>query len=167
MKFNYFLDRSKAPPTLPEEKLYVHEYNEFTLRLPEDWKQSITADERTLNWYSAKEKAGIAVTIDFDEVPERRWATAAEINLNGRHHVLATANEGLVTVTSREVKPCSGCGGLELVYAANTSETSYLYLGYVTSRKTFNITLTSIAGNSAVIDHYLKARPKWLRVYLP
>ncbi|MFX7090688.1 hypothetical protein ABTH94_21460, partial [Acinetobacter baumannii] len=72
-------------PPRPEEKLYPYDYNEFMLGLPEDWRQIPTAEERTLTWYSEKERAGIPVSVDFYEVPESKWAAVAEVNLNSRH----------------------------------------------------------------------------------
>lgn len=167
MKFSYSFSLPSAAPSQPEEKLYPYDYNEFMLSLPGDWKQVPTAEERTLNWYSEQEQASITVSVDFYEVPEDKWAAVAEVNLDGRHRALEHASVGPVSVISRSVKPYSGGGGLELSFAAQTSETTYLYLGYVTSRKVFNFTLTSGAGKTAAVDLYNKTMQKRLRVKVP
>lgn len=167
MKFSYSFSMPSAASAQPEEKLHPYEYNEFLLSLPEDWKQVPTAEERTFNWHSEKEKAGITVSADFYEVPESKWAALAEVNLDSRHKAFSAVSDEPVTVMSRSVKPYSGGGGLELSYAAHASGTTYLYLGYVTSRKVFNFTLTSGAGRVAAIDLYNKTMQKRLRVKVP
>lgn len=167
MKFSYSFNLSPAAPPRPEEKLYPYDYNEFMLGLPEDWRQIPTAEERTLNWYSEKEQAGITVSVDFYEVPQSKWTAVAEVNLNSRHQAFENTAAEPVTVVSRSVKPYSGGGGLELSYVAHSDKTTYLYLGYVTSRKLFNFTLTSGAPTAAAVDLYNETMQKRLRVKIP
>lgn len=165
MKFNYSF--SLTSPTPPVEKLHPYDYNEFSLSLPGDWRQLPSAEEGTFNWYSEKAQAGITVSADFYEVPEEKWGALGEVNLESRHRALESSAVGAVSVISRSIRPYSGGGGLELSYAAETSETTYLYLGYVTSRKVFNFTLTSAAGRAAAIALYNETMQRRLRVKVP
>lgn len=167
MKFSYSFNLSSTAPAVREETLYPYDYNEFVLSLPEDWKQIPTAEERTLTWQSDKEKAGITVSADFYKVPESKWATLAEVNLDSRQQAFASVSDESVTVVSRTVKPYSGGGGLELSFVAHASGVTYMYLGYVTSRKVFNFTLTSGADKRAAIDLYNKTMQARLRVKIP
>lgn len=168
MKFSYsFSLTPAAPPTPPAEKLHRYDYNEFSLSLPEDWRQDLNPEERTFTWHSAKARASITVSADFYEVPEEKWHEVAEVSLNSRHHVLESSTPGPVSVIARSIRPYSGGGGLELSYAAETPEVTYLYLGYVTSRKVFNFTLTSKAGKVAAITLYNETMQNRLRVKVP
>lgn len=165
MKFNYSF--SLTSPTPPEEKLHPYDYNEFSLSLPGDWRQVPNAEERTFNWHSERDQAGITISADFYEVPEEKWNAVAEMNLESRHRALESISGGPVNVIARSIRPYSGGGGLELSYVAETPETMYLYLGYVTSRKVFNFTLTSAAGKAAACTLYNETMQKRLRVKVP
>jgi hypothetical protein len=165
MKFNYSF--SLTSPTPPVEKLHTYDYNEFSLSLPGDWRQVPNAEENTLNWYSEKAQAGIVVSADFYEVPEEKWTALAEVSLESRHCALESNAAGPVNVIARSIRPYSGGGGLELSYAAETPKTTYLYLGYITSRKVFHFTLTSAAGKAAAIRLYDETMQKRLRVKVP
>lgn len=167
MIFSYSFNLSSPAPAVREETLYPYDYNEFMLSLPEDWKQIPIAEDRTLTWKSDKEKAGITVSVDFYEVPESKWAGLAGVNLDSRQRAFASVSDEPVTVVSRTVKPYSGGGGLELSFVAHASGTTYMYLGYVTSRKVFNFTLTSGADKRAAIDLFNKTMQGWLRVKIP
>jgi len=167
MKFSYSFNLSPAAPPPPSEKLFPYDYNEFLLSLPEDWKQVPTTEERTFNWLSEKEQAHISISVDFYEVPQSKWAAFAEVNLSSRQKGFETASGGDVTVISRTVKPYSGGGGLELSYAAHDAKMTYLYLGYVTSRKAFNFTLTYGADTAAAVALYNKTLQQRLRVKIP
>lgn len=167
MKFSYSFNLPSPAPPVREETLHPYDCNEFILSLPEDWKQIATADEKTLTWQSDKDKAGIIVSADFYEVTESKRAALAEVNLDSRQRAFASVSNGPVTGVSRTVKPYSGGGGLELSFVANASGTTYMYLGYVTSRKIFNFTLTSGADKRAAIDLYNKTMQARLRVKIP
>lgn len=165
MKFNYSF--SLTSPTPPVEKLHPYNYSEFSLSLPEDWRQVPNAEESTLNWYSDKAQAAITISADFYEVPEEQWNALGEVNLESRHRALQSTTAGPVSVIARSIRPYSGGGGLELSYAAETLETTYLYLGYVTARKVFHFTLTSEGGKAAAIALYDETMQKRLRVKVP
>jgi hypothetical protein len=167
MKFSYSFSIPSATPLPPVEKLYPFDYNEFTLSLTEDWRLIPTVEERTFNWYSEKEKAGITVSADFYEVPENKWAAFAEVNLNSRHKAFEGIADEALTVINRSIAPYSGGGGLELSYVAHDAKTTYLYLGYVTSRKIFNFTLTYGTDRMAAIALYNKTMQERLRVKIP
>ena len=167
MKVSYSFSLSPPAPPKPAEQLYPYEYNEFLLSLPEDWKQFPTPEERTFNWYSEKIQAGITVSADFFEVPEAKWSAFAQVNLDSRNQAFEKLTQGPATVVNRSVRPYSGGGGLELSYVAHDSRTTYLYLGYVTSRKIFNFTLTCGPDRIAAVDLYNKIMQKWLRVKVP
>jgi hypothetical protein len=167
MKFNYSIKLPAAVSEPQPEQLHPYDYNEFSLSLPADWKQLPTGADRTFNWYSDKAGAGITVSADFYEVPEAKWAAVAEVNLNGRHRAFEDVSDGSVNVVQRSVKPYSGGGGLELSYVAHDSRTTYLYLGYVTSRKVFNFTLTCGADKAAAVALYNRTMADRLRVTIP
>lgn len=167
MKFSYSFNLSTPAPAGREETLYPYEYNEFMLSLPKDWKQIPTDEERTLTWQSDKERAGITVSADFYEVPESKWASLAEVNLDGRQRAFESVSDEPVTVVNRTIEPYSGGGGLELSFVAHASGMTYMYLGYITPRKLFNFTLTSGADKRAAIDLYNKTLQARLRVKIP
>lgn len=167
MKLSYSFNLSPPAAAPHPEKLYPYEYNEFLLSLPDEWKQIPTQEERTFNWYSEKDQAGITVSADFFEVPEAKWAAFAQINLDSRNKAFEEIADGPVTVVSRSVQPYSGGGGLELSYVAHDSRSTYMYLGYVTSRKIFNFTLTCGPDKTAAIDLYNKTMQERLRVKIP
>lgn len=167
MKFSYSFSLAPPAPPQAQERLHLYEYNEFLLSLTEDWTQLPTPEERTFNWYSEKIQAGITVSADFFEVPEAKWSAFAEVNLDSRNQAFGKVAQGPVTVIQRSVKPYSGGGGLEQSFVAHDSATTYLYLGYVTSRKIFNFTLTCGPDRAAAFDLYNKIMQKWLRVKVP
>ena len=74
---------------------------------------------------------------------------------------------GKVMVLQRSVKPYSGGDGLEMAYAAQIPGHTYLYLGYVTTRKVFNFGLTCGQDKFAAADLYNKFLQGRLRVKLP
>lgn len=167
MKFSYSFNMSPPAAPPPPEKLYDYDYNEFLLSLPEDWKQLPTSEERTFNWYSNEQQAGITISADFLEVPETKWEIAAQVNLDARNQAFEQVADGPVTVVQRSVQPYSGGGGVELSYVAHDSRTTYLYLGYVTSRKVFNFTLTCGPDKTAAIHLYNKVMQGRLKVKVP
>lgn len=167
MKFSYSFSLPTAASPAPAEKLHSYDYNEFLLSLSADWRQVPNPRERTLSWYSDKIKAEITVSADFYEVPESKWANVAEVTLDARHKALLEACGDTLTVVSRSAKPYSGGGGLEISYAAHTDDMIHLYLGYITSRKVFNFSLTGGANKATLIELYNKLMQSQLRVKIP
>ena len=167
MKFSYSFSLPTAASPATAEKLHSYDYNEFLLSLSADWRQVPNPRERTLSWYSDKLKAEITVSVDFYEVPESKWANLAEVTLDARHKALVEACGDALTVVSRSAKPYSGGGGLEISYAAHTDDMTHLYLGYATSRKVFNFSLTGGANSAALIEFYNKLMQSQLRVKVP
>ncbi|MET3518167.1 hypothetical protein ABIC63_005977 [Pseudacidovorax sp. 1753] len=167
MKFSYSfsLPAPTAQPT--PEQLHPYDYNEFVLSLSADWRQVPISRERTLRWCSDKLKAEIIVSVDFYELPESKWAKVAEVTLESRHKALAEASGDALTVVSRSAKPYSGGGGLEISYAAHTGDMTHIYLGYVTSRKVFNFSLTGGANKAALVELYNRLMERQLRVKVP
>lgn len=107
------------------------------------------------------------VSVDFYEAPASKWAATAEVSLNSRQKALAEVCDSSLTVIGRSAKPYSGGGGLELSYAAHTDDTTHIYLGYVTSRKVFNFSLTGGASRGALIQLYNRIVQGQLRVKVP
>lgn len=167
MKQSYSFSLSHAPATQFVEELFPYDYGEFVLSLSKDWRQIATADERTLTWRSDRHSAEILVSADFVEVPESKWAVMADAALNSRHKVLAEVLDQSLTVFNRSAKPYSGGGGLELSYAAHSNDTIHLYLGYVTSRKIFNFSLTGGTNRQEIIQLFDRIMERQLRVTVP
>lgn len=167
MKFSYSFSLPTAASPATAEKLHSYDYNEFLLSLSADWRQVPNPRERTLSWYSDKLEAEITVSVDFYEVPESKWANVAEVTLDARHKALVEACGDALAVINRSAKPYSGGGGLEISYAAHTGDMTHLYLGYVTSRKVFNFSLTGGANSAALIEFYNKLMQSQLRVKVP
>lgn len=167
MKFSYSFGISPPAPPGPQEQLHTYAYNEFVLSLTEDWKQLPTPEERTFNWYSEEIRAGITVSAVFFEVPQAKWSAFAEVNLDSRKQAFEKVAQGPVMLVQRSVKPYSGGGSLEQSFVAHDSATTYLYLGYVTSRKVFNFTLTCGPDRVDAVNLYNKIMQRWLRVKVP
>jgi hypothetical protein len=148
-------------------KLIEYAYNEFLLELPEHWKQHPSEDANAFNWHSETERASITLSADFYQVPDSKAHALAEFCLEGRHDAMEALAAGQVTVLHRNIKPHSGGIGLEFSYAAQIPEHTYIYLGYVTSRKVFNFGLTCGPDRSAAADLFNQIVGKGLRVLLP
>ncbi|WP_211440823.1 hypothetical protein [Collimonas humicola] len=169
MKFSYSFSITPPAPPLkkPPEKLAEYSYNEFLLDLPEHWQQIATADGNMLNWQSDVVGAAITVSCDFYEIPDEKSLKLAEVCLKARHEAMEVRAPGQVTVLSRSIKPYSGGSGLEMSYSAQIPGSTYLYLGYVTSRKVFNFSLTYGPDKVAAADLYNLIMTERLRVKIP
>jgi hypothetical protein len=169
MKISYSFNlQPPAPaPTKPPENLAEYSYNEFFLDLPEHWRQYPNPEDNTLNWHSPVENASITISADFYQVPDEKALEFADVCLNARHEAMERLAPGKVEVLQRSAKPYSGGGGLELAYAAHLPEHTYLYLGYVTSRKVFSFGLTCGPDKYAAADLFNKFMKGRLRVKLP
>ncbi len=167
MKISYSFNLSPQAPAKLPEKLVEYSYNEFFLDLPEHWQLFPTSEDRTLNWHSPVENASVTISVDFYEVPADKALKVAEVCVEGRNGAMEALAPGKVTVLQRSVKPYSGGDGLEMVYAAQIPEHTYLYLGYVTARKVFNFGLTCGPDKVAAADLYNKFMQGRLRVKLP
>jgi hypothetical protein len=169
LKLNYSFSLTASAPVTPQpaEKLVEYSYNEFLLDLPEHWRQYPTPEDNTFNWHSEVENAGITLSADFYQVPDQKAYELAEVCLKARHDAMEALAPGQVTVLSRSIKPHSQGIGLELSYSAQIPEHTYIYLGYVTSRKIFNFGLTSGPDKFAAADLFNKTVRERLRVMLP
>lgn len=169
MKFSYSfkITPPPQPPKKSPEKLVEYSYSEFLLDLPEHWQQVAASDGTTLNWQSDVDGAAITVSCDFYEVPNEKFSRLAEVCLHARHEAMEARAPGQVTVLSRSIKPYSGGGGLEMSYSAQIPGNTYLYLGYVTSRKVFNFALTCGPDKVAAANLYNLIMKERLRVKLP
>jgi hypothetical protein len=169
MKINYSFKLSPLAPAPAQqpEKLVEYSYNEFFLDLPEHWRQIPTAEERTLNWHSEVENASVTISVDFYEVPEEKALKLAEVCVNGRNEAMESLAPGKVSVLQRSIKPYSGGGALEMAYAAQIPDHTYLYLGYVSARKVFNFGLTCGPDRFAASELYNRFMRERLRVKLP
>lgn len=169
MKFSYSftITPPPAPPKKSPEKLNEYSYSEFLLDLPEHWEQMGTSEDASLNWQSDVDGAAITVSCDFYEVPNEKLSKLAEVCLHARHEAMEVQAPGQVTVLSRSVKPYSGGGGLEMSYSAQIPGSTYLYLGYVTSRKVFNFALTYGPDKFAAANLYNLIMKERLRVKIP
>lgn len=169
MKISYSINLT--PPvtahTQAAEKLVEYSYNEFFLDLPEHWRQHPMAEDNSFNWHSSVENASVTISADFYAVPDDKALKLAEVCLNGRNDAMEALAPGKVTILQRSVKPYSGGEGLELAYAAQIPDHTYLYLGYVTARKVFNFGLTCGPDKFAAADLYNKFMQRRLRVKLP
>jgi hypothetical protein len=167
IKYSFKLSPSAATPVKEAEKLVEYSYNEFFLDLPEHWRQVPTPEDRTLNWHSAVENASVTISVDFYEVPEEKALKFAEVCVNGRNDAMESLAPGNVMVLQRSIKPYSGGGALEMAYAAQIPDHTYLYLGYVSARKVFNFGLTCGSDKFAAGELYNKFMKERLRVKLP
>jgi hypothetical protein len=167
INYSFKLSPPAPAPVKQPEKLIEYSYNEFFLELPEHWRQIPTAEERTLNWHSAIENASVTISVDFYEVPEEKALKFAEVCVNGRNEAMESLAPGKVSVLQRSIKPYSGGGALEMAYAAQIPDHTYLYLGYVTARKVINFGLTCGPDRFAALELYNKFMRERLRVKLP
>lgn len=169
MKINYSFSLTPPAPVAPKpvEKLVEYSYNEFFLDLPEHWRQFLTPQDNTFNWHSEVENASITLSADFFQVPDEKARECAEVCLKGRHDAMEALAPGQVTVLTRSITPHSQGGGLEMSYSAQIPGHTYIYLGYVTSRKIFNFGLTCGPDKFAAADLFNKTMRERLRVKLP
>jgi hypothetical protein len=169
LKIKYSFSLTPAGPSTPKlpEKLVEYSYNEFLLDLPEHWRQHPTLEDNRFNWHSEVENASITLSADFYQVPDEKALELAEVCLKGRHEAMEALAPGQVTVLNRSVKPHSQGIGLELSYGAQIPGHTYLYLGYVTTRKIFNFALTGGPDKYAAADLFNKTVRERLRVKLP
>ncbi|ROZ61387.1 hypothetical protein [Ramlibacter sp. WS9] len=160
---------SLTPPVTPKpaEKLVEYSYSEFLLDLPEHWKQYPTPQDNTFNWHSEVENAGITISADFFEVPDEKAFECAEVCLKGRHDAMEALAPGQVTQLTRTIKPHSQGVGLEISYSAQIPGHTYIYVGYITSRKIFNLGLTCGPDKFAAADLFNKTMRERVRVKLP
>ncbi|MDN4057362.1 hypothetical protein QPK31_03880 [Massilia sp. YIM B02769] len=145
MKISYsFKLPTAAQPVAPRpaEQSFEYAYNEFYLQLPADWRQIPTPQENTFHYYSEALKAAIIVSIDFYSIPDEKLAMVGERCLGSRQEAIEQLAPGQVALLHRSIKPHSGGSGLELHMGAEVpGKNIHLYLGYVTSRKIFNLTI--------------------------
>jgi hypothetical protein len=169
LKINYSFSLTSPTPATPtpSEKLVEYSYNEFLLGLPEHWRQHPTQEDNSFNWYSEVENASITLSADFYQVPDQKAHELAEVCLKGRNDAMEALAPRQVTVLSRSIKPHSQGTGLELSYSAQIPGHTYIYLGYVTSRKIFNFGLTCGSDKFAAADLFNKIVREGLRVMLP
>jgi len=126
----------------PAEKTFEYAYNEFYLKLSAQWRQIPTPQDNSFHFYSEALKAAIIVSADFYEIPEETLAMVAERCLGSRREAVENLAPGKVALLQRSIKPHSGGSGLELSLGAEVlGKNIHLYLGYVTSRKIFNLTI--------------------------
>jgi hypothetical protein len=137
------------------------------LDLPEHWRQLPTREDNSINWYSEMDNASITLSADFYQVPDQKANALAEVCLKGRHDAMEALAPGQVTVLRRSIKPHSQGIGLEMSYSEQIPGHTYIYLGYVTSRKVFNFGLTGGPDEFAAADLFNRTVRERLRVMLP
>jgi hypothetical protein len=167
ISYSFKLGQPAQTPAKPAEKIVEYSYNEFLLDLPDHWRPVAAPENNTLCWASEAANAAITVSIDFYVVPDEKAMGVAQFCVQQRHQALEKSAPGRVTVLQESVKPYSGGGALELVYAAQIPGSTYMYLGYVSARKIFNFTLTSGADKSVTAALFNRIVGGWLRVKLP
>lgn len=172
MKINYsFKMNPPAPaPALaqrPKERLAEYSYNEFWIDLPEHWRQVPVSHDRTVQFYSDVEGASITISVDFYEVSDEKVVRVAEKLLETHTETISTISDGKGSVLKRSIKPHSGGVGLEASIAADLENGSiFVYLGYVTTRKIFNLTLIAKADRMSAAALFNNTMAN-LRVKLP
>lgn len=131
-----------AAPPAPSEKAHDYAYNEFRIKLADDWRQLPTPEDNSFHYYSDALKAAIIISADFYAIPAERQAAVAERCLAAREESVERLAPGQVTQFHRSIQPHSGGIGLELSLGAEVpGKNIHLYLGYVTERKIFNLTM--------------------------
>jgi hypothetical protein len=113
------------------------------------------------------DNASITLSADFYQVPDQKAHALAEVCLKGRHDAMEALAPGQVTVLRRSIKPHSQGIGLEMSYSEQIPGHTYIYLGYVTSRKVFNFGLTGGPDEFAAADLFNRTVRERLRVMLP
>ena len=170
MKINYSFTLptlSSTPEVKPTEELVDYTYNEFLIRLPKHWRQVPTSEENSFNWYSEVDAASITISADFYQIPPEKEQLLAEKCLLSRFEALERVDPGKVTILSQGIKPHSGGVGLEINFNAEVPDKHvYLYLGYVTTRKIFNLTFVCKPDRAAAASLYNKTMES-IRVKLP
>ncbi len=177
MQYSFSLSSPAQPPAVAPapaaehaghaDELVRYDYNEFQLALPADWRQDLRSEDNAFAWWSEAEHAAVNISVDFYEVPQGKWQTFAEHILGARHEALESGAAGQVDVFLRSIRPYSGGGALEISYAASVPHQTYLYLGYVGSRKVFNFSLTCEGDRRAAVDLFDQFMATRLRVKVP
>lgn len=166
MKFNYSFSLKIPAPQAPV-KLVEHSYREFLIDLPPQWNQIPTLQDNTFNYTSEVDQASITISVDFWEIPESKAHVIADKAMESRLRALEQVYPDRVNVLNQSTKPHSGGIGLEMNLVIEVpDENTYIYLGYVTSRKIFNFTLVC-KSDTTMASSLFNTIVENLRVKLP
>jgi len=148
------------------ERFVEYTFDEFTLLLPQDWRELAEPPRDTLEWDSSVEDAWLAVRVKAHQAADGEVARLSESNLAASLRSLQELAPGEVTVLRHASKPRPDGEGMEFSYVAETARRTHFQLGYVTRSKVLSFGLICGACREEAMDLYDRFLNERLRLTL-